>query len=252
MRITIPKWAKKGFDRPALLAPGECVYAIGDIHGCVHQLNKLLEAIAKETADAGQKRHRLVFIGDYVDRGPDSRAVVDRLLAATHEFELVALRGNHEQTLLDFLVDPTVYRDWRDFGGRETLLSYGVTPPLFDRPNEFERARQDFATALPPQHLSFLQSLPHFARIGGYYFAHAGVRPGTPLERQTERDLMWIREEFLSAKDEFGAIVVHGHTPSPLPIRCANRIAIDTGVYATGRLTAAVLEGSECRFLSVG
>jgi serine/threonine protein phosphatase 1 len=233
----------------ALLPEGVRVYAVGDIHGCAAELDTLMEKIRRDRTNWSGSAH-LIFIGDYVDRGPDSKGVVERLLAPPGDFEICYLRGNHDQTLLDFLADPSVFGAWRDFGGRETLLSYGVMPPRFEELSAFEEARDRFQEALPQEHLAFFEGLPLFARIGGYFFAHAGVRPGVGLDRQNTEDLLWIREEFLFSAEDFGMVVVHGHTPSPSPVRRHNRIGIDTGAYATQKLTAAVLEGNGCRFLS--
>jgi len=238
-----------GRRRAPMLEAGVRVYAVGDIHGCTAELGRLMDAILSDRADWDGTCH-LVFLGDYVDRGPDSRGTVERLLAPPAGFEVRYLRGNHEQTLLDFVDDASLYRGWKDFGGRETLLSYGVTPPRFDEPSALEEARLAFRSALPPSHLAFFHSLPLSLTIGSYFFAHAGVRPGVVLERQSAEDLMWIRDEFLLSPVDFGKVVVHGHTPTEQPVRRANRIGVDTGAYATGLLTAAVLEGETCRFLS--
>ncbi len=232
------------------LRAGERVYAVGDIHGCSRQLDAILARIATDPAEGITQRF-LVFLGDYVDRGPDSKGVIERLLNPPAGFDVIAVRGNHDQTLLDFLADPAVYGVWREFGGRDTLLSYGVTPPLFDHIEDFERARNDLAAALPAAHRQFLERLVGGRRIGGYYFTHAGVRPGVALEEQSPEDLMWIREDFLNSRQDFGAVVVHGHTPAPQPVVRRNRIGVDTGAYATGCLTAAVLDGDKYRFISV-
>ncbi|MDE2110392.1 MAG: serine/threonine protein phosphatase [Alphaproteobacteria bacterium] len=225
------------------------VYAVGDVHGCLAQLSALL---AKIEADASGFAGEIqpIFLGDYVDRGPDSKGVIDRLLAAREERDCRFIRGNHDQFMLDFLEQPALYRDWRDFGGRETLLSYGVVPPLFDNDRACEQARDALRTALPERHLKFLNDLEYSLEIGGYYFTHAGVRPGAPLDRQKPEDLLWIRDEFLLSDADFGKIVVHGHTPMEAPVSRFNRISVDTGAYATGRLSAAVLEGTTCNFLS--
>lgn len=230
------------------LPEGVRVYAVGDIHGCAVELDRLTAAILHDSADWQGERH-LIYVGDYVDRGPDSKGVIDRLLDPPKGFEICYLRGNHDQVLLDFLSDPAVFRTWRDFGGRETLLSYGVVPPRFDELSALEETRERFRAVLPRAHLEFFEGLQFSAKIGGYFFTHAGIRPGIGLDSQAKEDLLWIRDEFLTSAADFGAIVVHGHTPSADPVRRPNRIGIDTGAYATGRLTAAVLEGAECRFL---
>ena len=228
---------------------GVRVYAIGDIHGCSEQLDRLM-AMIRDDHGADGLEPWLVFLGDYVDRGPDSKGVIERLLLAPEGFNLVCLLGNHDQTLLDFLEDSTVYRSWRGFGAPETLLSYGVLPPRFDDERDFVTAQIQLARALPQSHLVFLQNLQNSVAIGGYFFVHAGARPGIALDKQVSQDMLWIRDEFLGSNYDFGKTVVHGHTPLPEAVRRANRISVDTGAYATGRLTAAVLEGETCRFLS--
>jgi serine/threonine protein phosphatase 1 len=233
----------------ARVPDGVRVYAVGDIHGCAAQLDQLLQAIRADIA-AHAGAVQLVFLGDYVDRGPDSRGVIDRLLDLEEVLSPVFLRGNHDQAILDFLRDPAFYRAWRNYGAAETLVSYGVMPPRFDRDVDFAAARDQFAKALPERHLRFFENLELQARIGGYFFAHAGVRPGIALEQQTAEDLLWIREDFLMSGSDFGAVVVHGHTPCDDPVRRPNRICVDTGVYATGRLTAAILHGDQCEFIA--
>ena len=237
-----------GRRRAPLLEAGIRVYAVGDIHGCTAEFDRLMDAILRDRLGWNGTCH-LVFLGDYVDRGPDSRGTVERLLAPLAAFETCCLRGNHEQTLLEFLDDASLYRSWKDFGGRETLLSYGVMPPRFDEPAALEETRTAFRSALPQSHLAFFRALPLSLAIGGYFFAHAGVRPGVDLEQQSAEDLLWIRDEFLLSSTDFGKIVVHGHTPTVVPVRRSNRVGVDTGAYATGLLTAAVLEGDDCRFL---
>jgi diadenosine tetraphosphatase ApaH/serine/threonine PP2A family protein phosphatase len=236
-----------GDARAAALPDGVRVYAVGDIHGCAAELDLLLAMIEADVAGWRGERH-LVFVGDYVDRGPNSKGVVARLLHPPSGFTVRHLKGNHEQALLDFLDDPESYVAWRDFGARETLLSYGVTAPADDA-TAFAAARDRFRAALPKEHRAFFEALELSARIGDYFFVHAGVRPGIALEMQSAEDLLWVRDEFLASTADFGAVVVHGHTPTMAPVRRRNRIGIDTGAFATGRLTAAVLEGIDCRFL---
>jgi serine/threonine protein phosphatase 1 len=233
---------------PAVIPPGRRVYAIGDIHGRLDLLHKLLELIEADDAGSGLDR-TVIFMGDYVDRGPESKGVIDLLLGQKTS-AVLCLRGNHDQAVLDFLADAKFYRQWREFGAPETLLSYGVMPPRFEDDADFERARVEFEQKLPPEHLRFFSALPYSHAVGDYLFVHAGLRPGVALERQDPHDLLWIRDEFLLSRLSFGKIVVHGHSPTPGPVRRPNRIGIDTGAYATGRLTAVVLEGTDCRFLS--
>lgn len=228
------------------------VYAVGDIHGRLDLLDSIHEFIAQDSA-AGPSARVIVYVGDYIDRGPDSKGVIDRLLTPTLEgFKALHLRGNHDQSLLDFLDDPTHYRLWKEYGARDTLMSYGVAPPRFDNNEALTAARDEFAAALPAAHRKFLDGLHLSLEFGDYFFAHAGVRPGLPLAKQLPDDLMWIREDFLTSTANFGKVVVHGHTPAQEPQRRRNRIGIDTGAYATGRLTCVVLEGAECKFLNTG
>lgn len=226
------------------------IYAVGDIHGRDDLLGDLLDTITAHAGDSEQK-NSLIFLGDYVDRGLYSKAVIDRLLGLDlADWDIVFLRGNHDQAVLDFLNDPNSYRAWRGFGAAETLLSYGVTPSKFDNTDAFVEARNAFAAALPAAHHAFFEGLKYFHVCGDYVFVHAGLRPGIPLERQSTDDIMWIRDEFLMSEWDFGRVVVHGHTPTPQPVRSFNRIGVDTGAYATGRLTAAMLEDERCLFLT--
>ena len=240
---------KKGAARA--VPPGHRVYAIGDIHGRRDLLDELLSEIVKD-CDATQQTVVLVFLGDYVDRGPDSKGVVDRLLSLPTAFQKKFLRGNHDQAVLDFLANPASYDSWCDFGANETLTSYGVRPPRDHSLSTFRDVRDRFAEVLPADHLHFFQTLSLSWELGDYFFAHAGVRPGAPLNEQTQDDLLWIRDGFLASSKDFGKVVVHGHTPTDGPVKRANRIGVDTGAYLTGRLTAVVLEGADQRFLQTG
>lgn len=226
------------------------VYAVGDIHGRDDLLAELLDSIRDHAGERGGQ-NCLIFLGDYVDRGLESKAVIERLLDLDFAgWDIVWLRGNHDQTVLDFLDDPAVYRAWRSFGAAETLVSYGVMPPKFDNDEAYTQARDAFVANCPERHLEFLRSLKYSHILGDYMFVHAGVRPGVPLAQQSPEDMMWIRDDFLMSQRAFGKVVVHGHSPTELPVRRFNRIGVDTGAYATGRLTAAVLEGETCDFLS--
>src|SRR5258706_895552 len=231
---------------------GMRVYAVGDIHGRLDLLDTIQEKIVRDSAEATGERI-IVYLGDYIDRGADSKGVIERLLARPpNGFAARHLKGNHDQSLLDFLDDPSHYRMWKDYGARETLLSYGVMPPRGESDTVLAKARDDLASALPDSHLEFVRALELSVIIGDYFFVHAGVRPGLPLAKQSPQDLMWIREEFLTSSSNFGKVVVHGHSPSQLPVKRPNRIGVDTGAYATGRLSCVVLEGAGCRFLQTG
>jgi len=231
--------------------PGTRLYAVGDIHGRLDLLRTLTALIHDDAYRRQASRNVAIYLGDYVDRGRESRAVIDFLLdEPLPGFEHVHLRGNHEDVMLRFLTDITAGPSWLNFGGRETLESYGVDAPQPQAaPAELERARRALAACLPRAHLEFLRGLPLQHEEGDYFFAHAGVKPGVPLDQQREEDLLWIRGEFLSSNAEFGRIVVHGHSISPVPDVRRNRIGIDTGAFMSDRLTCLVIDGTEWSFL---
>ena len=235
---------------PAVPA-GSRIYAIGDVHGRLDLLTRLHALIAADAADAPAYRRVIVYLGDYIDRGPDSRGVIDLLLQPPPGFERVYLLGNHEDYLLQFLEHAEVGPHWGAYGGLATLASYGVQPPSGFMPpaTDFEIARRALADRIPPAHVGFLRGLKLTHAEGGYLFVHAGVKPGVALAEQQAEDLLWIRDAFLESTDDFGACVVHGHTIVETPEQHANRIAIDTGAFATGTLTALVLDGAERRFI---
>ncbi|MGH7008739.1 MAG: metallophosphoesterase family protein [Stellaceae bacterium] len=236
---------------PAVPA-GSRIYAIGDVHGRLDLLTRLHALITADAADAPVQRRVIVYLGDYIDRGPDSRGVVGLLLQPPLPgFESIHLLGNHEDYMLQFLEHAEVGPHWCAYGGLATLASYGVRPPSGFTPYaaDFETARRALADKIPSAHLDFLRGLKLTHAEGGYLFVHAGVRPGVALSDQQAEDLLWIRDKFLNWPDDFGACVVHGHTIVETPEQHANRIAIDTGAFATGRLTALVLDGTERRFI---
>lgn len=229
------------------------VYAIGDIHGRDDLLAQLHDRIAADMRTAPEAFRVLVYLGDYIDRGPESRKVIDRVLSFRPErTERVFLKGNHEAAMLSFLKgDFAGLRDWMTYGGQATLHSYGITPDLqaASNPKRLAALHQALWNAMPDQHRHFYGALlPSFA-IGDYLFVHAGVNPAQPLEQQTEGDLLWIREPFLHWRRYLGKMVVHGHTIAHTPEERPHRIGIDTGAYATGRLTAVALSGEQRIFL---
>lgn len=234
-------------------AEGYRIYAIGDVHGRRDLFGAMLGRIGDDLERRPHPRPRLVTLGDYIDRGPDSRGVIETLLALRDgPLRTDFLLGNHDAYVETYLADP----EWQDrtlhwlhpaMGGAATLASYGVTDAHHDRP---EATRAAFAAAIPEAHRAFLRDCVLWVRIGGYVFVHAGIRPGVALEAQTRDDCIWIREPFLGSKCDFGFIVVHGHTIVDEPERRANRIAIDTGVARGGPLTCLVLEGTEVATLS--
>ena len=236
--------------RPSL-PPGVRIYAVGDLHGRFDLLEWARGAIAEDLARRPAERTIEIYLGDYVDRGPDSRAVLQLLAGGEAPVcdERICLKGNHEDVLLRFLDDPNTLAYWRELGGFETLHSYGVMPPHLLTEEAVRQAHAAFRARLSKAELRFLEGLALRVELGTYLFVHAGIDPALPLDRQRPHDLMWIREPFLLSRADFGRIVVHGHTPAYNPERLANRINIDTGAFATGRLTCLVLEGQEQRFL---
>jgi serine/threonine protein phosphatase 1 len=226
------------------------LYVIGDIHGRADLLDRMVAGIARDLDAKPIEDPLTVTLGDYIDRGPDSRGVLDRLRRNPFPTGFIALKGNHEALLLAFLDDPSTAIHWRRLGGLETLHSYGVDVGPLMRGRDYEKAAEALQAAMPPEHFDFLAALRGPLTIGRYFLCHAGVRPGVPLQQQREDDLLWIRDDFLDSKADFGKIVVHGHTPTEEPELLPNRINVDTGAFMTGRLTCTVLEGEEVRFLS--
>ncbi len=230
---------------PASLPPGQRVYAIGDVHGCLDRLQAIHELIAEDLAARPAEEAVLIHLGDYVDRGPDSAGVVARLAAGAPlpNVPTVNLMGNHEHLMLSALAtgETETTELWLANGGADSLQSWGV--PRSAQPREWP-------TYLPMPHLMFLRDLALRHEVGGYLFVHAGIRPDIPLDRQSRHDLMWIREPFLSWNESFGPVVVHGHTPRPEPVVRSNRIGIDTGAVMGGVLTCAVLEGNRLGFMA--
>jgi hypothetical protein len=226
------------------LPAGVRIYAIGDIHGRSDLLEPLLRRIATDCRRRPALCPITVFVGDYIDRGPSSKQVLDLLLRWRRDNETIFLRGNHEAFLPRFLADSRTLESWRQLGGFETLLSYGIKPTINPDRHEQIRLADQLAEALPDGHLDFLTSLELFYECGDFLFVHAGIRPGVPIREQTEEDLLWIRGDFLTHQQAFERFVVHGHTPVSAPELRPNRINIDTGAFATGRLTCIVIEGS--------
>lgn len=242
-------------DRPRLgredVGTPSVVYAVGDVHGCLTQLRDLERRIVADAAGL-PGRKLLVMLGDYVDRGPSSAAVIDHLLApAPEDFDRVCLCGNHEALMLAFLGQPLAHRDWLELGGEQTLRSYGILFGDLRRRTPGEAGLVDaLEAAIPRRHRAFLEGLPVLLDLGDFVFAHAGLAPGVPIEEQSTQDLLWIREPFLRRGPELAQAdgrpltVVHGHTPSSLPTFGTGRIGIDTGAFMTGRLTALrILDG---------
>ena len=231
---------------------GTRVYCVGDIHGRDDLLREMAEHVSADMKVRSFDHAVTVFLGDYVDRGLGSKRVVEQLARGEWPTSIIALAGNHEDLLMAFLENAEVLAVWRSLGGLETLHSYGVDVGLGHGWTRFWRVQAAFAAQFPERHRHFLERLDISTYIGDYFFCHAGVRPGVPLDRQNRDDLLNIREPFLSSEAEHGKLVVHGHTPSVAPEIRPNRIGIDTAAYATGRLTCLVLEKDQRRFLHVG
>jgi serine/threonine protein phosphatase 1 len=225
------------------------IYAIGDIHGRADLLRDAFMHIDADLLARPVSRPIEVLLGDYIDRGPDSREVIELLIARGGQHAMQCLAGNHEMFVRQFLNNPSVLPAWKQLGGLSTLASYGLTAPMNASVNERRELAEAFRRVVPKNHLEFLDNLAFTYVCGDFFFAHAGVRPGIPLRRQSERDLLFIREDFLLCEEDFGKIIVHGHTPVIQPDVRPNRINIDTGAYATGRLTCLVLEADQMNFL---
>lgn len=241
---------------PARFPEGRVGYAIGDIHGRADLLAEMLAALELRERDDRRPNGPpiAIFLGDYVDRGPASAAVLDLLLLRRPTgFEVRHLRGNHEQSMLAFIDDPMSNRAWLLQGGAETLLSYGVQPPppVGAQEQDWIGVAQLLRARLPNAHYDFLKGLERYVALGDYAFVHAGIDASRSLEEQTDADLYWARAAFIASKRPFSHRVVHGHTPVDTPYIDQRRIAVDTGAYASGVLTAARFEGEDVSFLSV-
>jgi serine/threonine protein phosphatase 1 len=225
------KWLRA----PARLADGLRIYAIGDIHGCADKLRVLHEAILADLKAHPTRGATLVHLGDYIDRGPDSAGAIEAVMGFD-ACPVVNLMGNHEATLLAALDgDAPAATDWMYYGGREALTSWGMAP---------HAPRTEWGAGIPAAHQAFLRGLAVRHRVGPYFFAHAGIRPGVPLEAQAPDDLIRIRGAFLDSEADHGVIVVHGHTPvreREADLR-ANRVNLDTGAVFGGPLTCGVFE----------
>ncbi|WP_125257747.1 metallophosphoesterase [Brevundimonas fluminis] len=251
---------RKSPPAPAPAAPGRVprtgpdgtvVWAIGDVHGCLDLLDGLLQAIVTDTDDDDRPR-TVIFLGDYVDRGPNSRGVIERLIqiADMPDVDARFIRGNHEDKMHEFLDDPSVGATWCEYGGDAALASYGLVPPAMRHRREgWVALSADLAHKLGPRGRRFLEELEPSVTLGGYFFCHAGALPGVPLDQQADRDLMWIRGRFLNDDQAFDRVVVHGHTPTEVPHVDHRRIGVDTGAYATGVLTALRVDGDDERFV---
>ena len=233
------------------LPDGERVYAVGDVHGHLGCLDRIEAKIVADISDRPPIGcATVIFLGDYIDRGDDSRGVIERL--TSRRFAGLPARfliGNHEDAMLHFLASPRDSADWLSFGGAATLASYGIRVGGSPAAGHMSSLAEQLGKALPESHLQFLRDLELFILIGDFLFVHAGIRPNVALQRQTRRDMLTIREPFLSHHDVMPWRVVHGHTIVDVPTIARNKISLDTGAYATGSLTCAAIEGNEVRIL---
>lgn len=226
-------------------------YAVGDVHGRLDLLERLIETIAGDARGRPPKKTYIVFLGDLIDRGPESRGVIERLLSAPLVgMAPVFLMGNHEEVLLRILEgERGILWNWLKFGGAECIESYGVDAAALSHMREDEALRA-VRLAIPQEHRKFLADCADTFSFGDYLFVHAGIRPGVPLEAQRRQDLRWIREPFLTDESDLGRIVVHGHTIVDSIRESGSRIGIDTGAYRSGILTALGVEGDQRWYLS--
>lgn len=246
-------FGKKHLDQEVFRVPdGDLVYAVGDIHGRADLLDRLLRKIFEDVKGAGPEvKVSLIFLGDYIDRGFHSKEVIDRLVALQADMKnVICLAGNHEDMLLRFLSDPLDSEIWLEVGGVAALASYGIYLPDMPEARDLVKASNQLADVMPRAHLNFLTELQEHHQIGDYYFVHAGVRPGVVLDAQLREDKLSIRREFTEARCRYGVKIVHGHSVVRAGEVYSNRIAVDTGAFATGVLTAAVFSGDQVRFLA--
>lgn len=225
------------------LPPGVRVYAVGDIHGRADLLADITDRIESDIQRRPVERVIEIYLGDYIDRGPDSKGVIDQLAVRMVRHGAICLRGNHESIFEEFLVNPQVLPHWIQLGGLQTLASYGLSPRNSD-PAAAIALQRSLQMALPRTHQLFLQCLRNTFCCGDFLFVHAGIRPGVPFDQQNPHDLIWIREDFLMSEQQHGKIVVHGHTPVAHPDIRHNRINIDTGAWRSGVLTCVAIEAA--------
>lgn len=246
IRNLVARPAKK--QRTPKLPPGQRVYAVGDIHGRLDLFESLINAIEHDDAGRTHANSEVILLGDLIDRGPDSAGVIDRARAWSRERRVEFIKGNHEEMMVVAASKLDAFCSFLKFGGRETLVSYGIDPE-FVKQADAEQLQQAMLEAIPQDHFDFVDSFEKMVRVGDYVFVHAGIRPDTPLDHQSGRDCRWIREPFLTHPGDFGAMVVHGHTITEEPEVRLNRIGIDTGAYVHGTLTAIGLEGEQRWFI---
>jgi len=232
----------------------DTIYVIGDIHGRLDLLDQIEAAMAEDIARADGIRPLICYLGDYIDRGPHSAQVIDRLCSYADDAPArIFLKGNHEDRMIGFLADPVANGPaWLQYGGCAALESYGVVVPADLADADWNAMRDRLAALVPDRHRHFLSALRLGMRWGDYLMVHAGLDPERALAAQRPHDLMWIREPFLSSEQAWGFRVVHGHVISETPVFRANRIGIDTGAYHSGCLTCLVIDAGGERLIQTG
>jgi len=229
---------------------GLVIHAVGDIHGRADLLDQAHGLIDNDKLTFGADQNLEIYLGDYIDRGPDSAVVISRLIERSSRTSTIFLRGNHEQLLLDFLDGKDCWREWSRVGCIPTCLSYGISPHLLFPQVSADKVRQALRKSVPPEHVRFYADTGSYCSIEPYLFVHAGIRPGINIEEQNPADLLNIRQTFLEFEGDFGHIVVHGHTPVEVPDLRKHRINIDTGAFATNRLTCLRIDCDGARILT--
>lgn len=234
----------------ATIPDGRRVYAIGDVHGRNDLLQRLLDKIVKDDGERGAVESEIIFLGDLVDRGPDSAGVIDTAMQARETLGNVRfLMGNHEEVYLAAASgDEKSVRFFNRIGGRETILSYDITMKEYMELDMTQLALR-IPELFPREHVDFISGFEDQIIVGDYAFVHAGIRPGVPLSEQRQKDLRWIREDFLSASEAHEKVIVYGHTINDDVVETGTRIGIDTGAYYSEKLTALALQGSERWYL---
>ena len=246
LRFMLKKFLSK---TQSTIPQGQRLYAVGDVHGRLDLLDQLLNLIERDNEARGPAQVTLILLGDLIDRGPDSKGVVARVRAGVAWARVVALMGNHESIMLDALDGKRdVLGSWLRFGGRQTLASWGVEQTVLDN-GTLDEILGAARKAVAGDERAWIGRMRRTLRIGDYLFVHAGIRPDIPFDKQLDEDCLWIREEFLKSRKNHGAMIVHGHSISAAVEERANRIGLDTGAYASGRLTALGLEGRHRWFL---
>lgn len=230
--------------------PETRIYAVGDIHGRFDLLEEMFRKIDADRATHPHHRHVEILLGDLVDRGPDSASVIEAAIERKVSNGLIALLGNHDHYVIDALANPSTISHWLTWGGKEALQSWGLSPDRIANcdPTTVQSVLRE---AIPASHLAFIGDMPLTWQEGDILFVHAGIRPGVPINSQTQRDLTLIREPFHSDPRDHGVLVVHGHTPNDTPVVRSNRIGVDTMAYNSGTLTCAVIDGEELEFIVV-